>query len=270
MTTLDRYIQYYTQAIRGFVDAVGEVNAANIPEPHLPLWGRGYDQANPKILFIGEETRGWRNGADEFLKIARKNPAKALDCNLEKNEIDSLKFIGWAGRSGRDFWGTVFRLLALIHGLNGKDDWKRFKCKDIDQADSEAARLLRSFAWANTNAVEQHTTLALADPTVRNHLRIASASHLDSLTLLLDVFQPDVAIIMNWIGFPEGYWGRELHWNWFASNIKHLAYTVYEGNNYKTHIFKTAHPTYLHRRKLHDKVLEAIESKWQSLRASAP
>lgn len=242
-----RYDAHYLPRLKSFASAVGEIGEVDLPELHLPLFGSNYETAKPKVVFIGRDTRGWwakdRGGMANLLADVKEDAQTTL--HKHKYEFDSFEFTEWTNNFGTSFWDTIFKILAGLHSI---DDWKQqLKMR-------QSPEILRSFVWANTNSVEVTPPREGATYATWKRLKEASAVF-DHLSLILDVFAPDIVIIMYW-GVREGYLGCNLKWERIHD---HLEYAW--DSDHSVEIFKTAHPTWLSHKRLQPGIIKLITER---------
>ena len=203
----ERYQANYAPRVAAFVAEVGpDLNAAGIPEPHLPCFGIGYEDASPKVAIVGRDTAYWGD-MPLFLRAAATDTHAVLE--RHEAEFNTFKFTEWTNSFGKTFWDTALRLLAGFHGIS---DWRELKRR-------EHPEILRGFLWAEVNAVELYGSSSHdsgADFTVWQTLKTASERHLDSISLLLDTFRPDVVVVLSRYA-PAGYWAGNCVGNRFAT-----------------------------------------------------
>ncbi|HSY54662.1 MAG TPA: hypothetical protein VK785_09455 [Opitutaceae bacterium] len=260
-----RYIARYTEAVGKFIHDVGDVNAAGIPEVHLPLYGAKYEKASPRIAFIGRDTWCW-GGMEGFLECAKPKIQAVIPTRIREDEFLTFPFKkggSWAAEGNSIFWDTVMRCLAAFHGVH---DWKQIKeggCDDI----------LQSFVWANTNAVEIWEKKKLpewekklgkkANRDAHRRLKSAATKHFDSFSAIQEIFQPHVAIIMSKKA-PKDYWGTVPQSKAIGNGVNY----VFDSLN-RTHIFHTVHPMRFSFNKVSAKeVVDTIFSKWQAVQGA--
>jgi hypothetical protein len=177
-----RYEEHYREKVADFIRDVGDVDAAEIPEVHLPLWGSHYENAKLRAAFVGIETNYWGD-MHEFMRAAKQNPRTAIFRNetaaiFRNRRFDECRFVEWTNNSETSFFDTVMRFLALFHDLA---DWHELKARQRDD-------VLQSFVWAETNAVERWVPASL---------RVASKRHFDSYASMADIFRPHVVVVMD-------------------------------------------------------------------------
>ena len=248
-STRQRYESHYINAVGAFLRDVGDVNATGIPEVHLPLWGKNYDSTKLRAAFIGRDTRVWGD-MPTFLSEAKQNIQTAIF--RSEAEFLGLPFKKWTNNFGTTFWDTVMRFLAAFNGIS---DWREVKRGRNDE-------ILHNFVWANTNAVERWEVTAKneqANFEAWRRLKTASEQHLDSFSAILEVFRPNVVIVMNW-EISGNYWRRPLKWETIGDHV-YYAFDASQG----THIFHTAHPTWLNLNKMRNIVFETICERWQTV-----
>lgn len=146
-----RYLAHYAPLARELSDSLVSADLKEIeklPQPFFPLFGSCYERSALKIIFIGQDTRGWGN-TSEFLK----NPEDDLNNKLDM--FDSLAFRSW-GKTTHTFFGFAMALLASVHGIK---EWNVLKYKGHED-------ILRSFAWGNANSVELFESITKYNPGV--------------------------------------------------------------------------------------------------------
>ena len=267
----DRYRSHYVPAVDAFVRAVGEVNAAGIPEVHLPLWGDKYDESNNlRIVFVGRDTFCWGDMTD-FLKMcaeaARNHSEPIFPRKSREGEFRDYPFRrngAWAKEGNSVFWDTVMRLLAAFHSI---PDWKQIK------ASEPAHEILNTFVWANVNSVEvwenkklgsweKHARGQKADHSSHKRLKLAAEQHLDSFSTIHEIFRPHVAIIMS-RNTPPNYWEVVPQWIQIGSGVE---YAFVNNKHGGTHLFHLDHPSRFKWLKVRaDDVVKTIVSKWRAV-----
>jgi len=260
---IQRYVAHYSKAVAAFIHEVGEVDASGIPEPHLPLWGSTYETAKLRTVFIGRDASCW-GGMPFFLESARNDIQTVIPLKMRQKEFRD-DFVLWTNNFGTSFWDTARQHMAAIHHVA---DWKMLE-------EEKKNEILQSLVWANANSVELWTASAVkrwetkaskaAKASKRanfeswKRLKAASERQLDSFPAILEVFRPHLAIVMNWRISPN-YWGSARKWEALGD---HVNYTRDE--SYGTHVFHTAHPTWLSRKKMRGVVFDVIHTKWSAL-----
>jgi hypothetical protein len=198
-----------------------------------------------KVAVIGRDTRYWGD-MRHFIQAAKESPDEAI--LRGKGEFDALDFTGWTNNFGKTFWDTSMKILAGIHGVS---DWKSLKRREEES-------VLRSFMWANVNSVERYEVTPQENQVpwdIWRKVKDASEEYLDSFKNILEIFTPNVVVLMNWdpgAHFIDFY----IKWDEFGN---HQAYAFYEPS--KTHIIATAHPTWLNQNHLYDEAISGIIKK---------
>lgn len=241
-TIAERFATRYRPAVESFVNEIEGLDASAIPEPHLPYWGPLYEAAPLRIGVIGRDTLGWGN-MTEFIQCVRADSKAALERHREK--LDGLAFTGWTNNFGTTFWDTAMKILAAIHGVN---DWKLLKKR-------QETAPLRSFFWANVNSIECFEASPRENEVpweTWRKVKDSSEKHLDSFQGILDVFRPHLVFLMNWDP-GDHFLDFEIEWTNFGD---HQASAFYPPT--KTHVFATAHPTWLNRNFIYDEAICGI------------
>ena len=247
-TLKQRYEERYARNVAAFLREVSETDANGIPDPHLPLWGAHYETATPRIAFIGQDTYGWGKMAD-FRAVGHQRAQDAL--SMHEDVFRDLLFTRWTNNFGSTFWDTVMLLLAVLHDI---PDWKQLKRRERDD-------ILQTFMWAETNSVELWGSTpsgAGANYEAWQQFKTASERHLDSFSTILDVFQPHLAIVLNWTVRDE-YWDVPLDWQRIGDHVDY----AFEPSH-ATHVFHIAHATWLRGERRSD-TLDTVSRQWKSV-----
>lgn len=139
----ERYLDYYTPLVQAFIQKLEPQTIPEIkemPEPFLPLFGKDYEKSAQRLIFIGQDTRGWGD-LREFIEAEKSNPGTKL-----RGRIDGFQdrlFTKW-GATRHTFWGFAMMLIASLHGSK---NWGLMKTGAM-------VEILNSIAWGNVNAVE--------------------------------------------------------------------------------------------------------------------
>jgi hypothetical protein len=241
-TVRERFDTRYKGAVVSFVNEIEGLDASGIPEPHLPYCGLLYEEAPLKVGIIGRDTRSWGDMTN-FIDAVRSDAGAAIHRN--SGELDGLAFTDWTNNFGKTFWDTSMKILAGMHGIS---DWKLLKKRQVEEP-------LRSFFWANVNSIERFEVCPKENGVpweTWRKVKDSSERHLDSFQGILEVFRPHAVFIMNWDP-GDHFLDFEIQWENFGD---HQASAYYEPTN--THIFATAHPTWLNQASLYDEAITGI------------
>ncbi len=253
-TVEERFNARYVTAVQDFVKDIEGLDSSGIPAPHLPYWGRLYESAPLRIGVIGRDTRGWGD-MSAFIESVRSDPQKAI--KLHHEELDKFSFTRWTNNFGKTFWDTSMKLVARMHGV---EDWKRLK-RGLEETP------LRSFFWANVNSIERFEVCPKTNGVsweAWRKVKDVSERHLDSFQGILDVFRPHIVFLMNWEPGAH-FMDFDLQWKDFGD---HQAAAFYEPT--KTHIFGTAHPSWLNQNHLYDEAISGIMAEASRARIAIP
>lgn len=253
-TVQERFEARYSTGVTSFVNDMEGLDASGIPAPHLPYWGQLYESAPLRIGVIGRDTRGWGD-MSQFIESVRRDPQTAIQHHRE--QLDKFSFTSWTNNFGKTFWDTSLKLLAAMHDV---EDWKRLKRRQEEAP-------LRSFFWANVNSIERFE-VSPRDNGVPwetwRKVKDASERHLDSFQGILDVFRPHIVFLMNWDP-GEHFLDCDIQWNNFGD---HQASAFYEPT--QTHIFVTAHPSWLNKNHIYDEAIIGIMKEAKKARMAIP
>jgi len=228
------YLKYYEPLVQEFCQEIAEQNLPGLehmPQPFLPLFGKGYANSALKILIMGQDTKGWGK-CSHYVESELKEPTREIASIF--GEIEGLNFRGW-GESTNSFWGFAMALLAGIHGI---PDWRTMKW-------GEHTEVLSSFAWANCNTVELWPSLRKHTDKVPKDTWSAvrrAGEHLHPLRHTLETTRPDVILLTCWSNVPANFYeGLEVEeLPDFDSYLKH-----FQIEGYGTHILQTCHPGWM-------------------------
>jgi len=232
---ITRFSAAYLPLLSKFIADIKNIDLEKMPEPHLPVYGRKYENASRKILFMGWETRGSK-GLKEFTEAVKTNPRRALFG--WEDDFDELAFVYWRANFNRDFWSFNLRFLAKLHKIS---DWRilykdPFKYEDV----------LSSFAWANAESIERyHVTAQGNDVKLEDWQKVKEASKIfDDAKLIFSTLEPNVVILMHWTADETTLLkGLEIE---YVSEI-HPDYLLhYKIKSPDMHLFWTKHPVRLH------------------------
>jgi hypothetical protein len=202
----------------------------HLPQPFLPVFGKDYQTSAFKFLVIGQDTKGWGQ-TSRFIEQELDSPGSAIEEAF--GHIENQSFRKW-GKNTHSFFGFVMALLAEVHGM---PQWTALKWGDN-------ANVLKSFAWANSNAVELWGSL-------RKHTHGVSVEtwraareagdHLNRLEHMLKTLSPRVVLISCKTvddSFFNGLEKSELSSE--EEGIRH-----YRIEGYDVDIFHTYHPGWM-------------------------
>lgn len=235
----DRQRAEYLPLIENFLHQVKDLDVTGLPEPHIPAIGEFYENFRYKIAFCGMETYGWGALSD----LLNKEPYKVI---AETNEsINSLEYLNWRKNDHATFWGFVLRFLSEFYRLPFNE-----------LADGKHSDILKSFVWANSNAIERFEVTAEkagANREIWNKVKEASLVF-DNLNHVINVAKPNI-VFMLYSGIPDkffmdlnkGYMGLQFSdkQTYFKQQNLELKYRYYYRRDSNTHIFCLPHPTYM-------------------------
>jgi hypothetical protein len=194
----ERYLEYYTPLVRGFIEKLEPLTIPEIkemPEPFLPLFGRDYEQSALRIIFIGQDTRWWWD-LKEFIEAEKTSPGSKLIERLD--QFRKRPFTQW-GKTRHAFWGFVMMTIAALHG---RKDWELMKTGAM-------VEILNSIAWGNVNAVELFKSSAQKRGVPEqfwHDVRVAGEP-LNGFQHLVQALAPRVAILLHKGLNPDKYFG---------------------------------------------------------------
>ncbi|WP_269538053.1 hypothetical protein [Cerasicoccus fimbriatus] len=228
------YLDYYIPLVQQFCQQMqdGSFEALeHLPQPFLPLFGTGYEQSAFKLLFVGQDTKGWGSTSD-FIERELKSPGECLEAMF--GNIEGRPFTGW-GKSTNSFFGFVMALLASVHGI---ENWNVLKWGGHEA-------VLSSFGWANANAVELWPSLKKHESRVPKATLDAArhaAAHLNRLKHMLVTLKPRVVLI-TFMGLSKSEFFEDLDVQELDTTNERFHH--YRIDDYDVDIFHTCHPGYM-------------------------
>ena len=229
----------YAPLIEKFINQVKDLNLNGLPEPHIPAVGNLYEKCRYKFAFCGMETNGWGK-LSEFVKMS---PSEIIDAN--NDTINNLEFLKWKQNDHATFWAFVLRFLSEFYHLPYEE-----------LCDGKHLEILRSFLWANTNAIERYEVSAKGAGAELNAWEKVKEASLpfDNFNHIIDFATPNVVFIL-YSGAPEkffldmnkGYMGLQFsdRKTYFQLDNNELKYRYYYRRDSNTHFFCLPHPTYM-------------------------
>ncbi len=251
MSIEEKFIETYTPLLTQFMEKVENVITDDLPEPHLPVYGKGYENSPYKIAFVGWETRDNAKLKDFISDYKEVGVQKALH-RWDKYFGNDFLFTTdgsncFHNNTGTDFWGFIFKFLSCFYDI---DDWVKIKNKEFPE-------ILKSFVWSNIASIERFEATDRKENTSRAEWeKVKTASLIfDSAKYLVDVFQPNIIIILRWE--ENDKWLTEsFDYSDDKKIADHLDYYFIKSNN--THVFWTAHPGWLSRNKRMKQIITDI------------
>ncbi len=196
----DHYVDYYTPLVQDFVREVENLahpDLERVPQPHLPLFGSGYERSALRLVIIGQDTRTWGD-LRNFIVDAKKDAGSML--RTELREFRGMDFVNWGPRR-QTFFGFVMMTLAALYG---HADWGIMKKRGLRE-------ILDSFGWAEGNAAELYRSyprkLGLEEKywrSVRN-----AADRFNRVRHIIETLKPHAILVlykgMNTRNYFDGY-----------------------------------------------------------------
>ncbi len=149
--------------------------------------------------------------------------------------------------TGLDFWGFIFKFLKFFYN---KNDWREIK-------DGKYPKILESFIWSNIESIERFEVADRGDNcSIEDWKKIKKASLIfDDASHLIKALEPNIMIVLRWQ--EDDTW---LTGGFSCPGVEiadHLYYYFVE--NTKTHIFWTAHPRWLRKKRIDEMVINILE-----------
>lgn len=196
MSLKAEYSKYYRTMVQSFVDEVcGQFPVERferIPQLFLPAWGKNYENALTRIVFVGRDTLGWGSMPEMVEAVREKAWTKVFDIR----EFQNLDYVEWGARNRYTFWGFILYFLAWMYGVK---DWEVLKAK-------EHRDILSSFAWGNANSIERWSskTFARLELSPKQWAELseaysvvkAASEKFDNIEHLKTLLNPDVVFVM--------------------------------------------------------------------------
>jgi hypothetical protein len=183
--TPEIFIHTYRPIVKNIASEIQLINGFhNLFEPQLPGVGEEYwlSKRHPKIAFIGKDvgvSNPINNGLDDLDLYMQKASAIVSDADM----------LSW-NRGYGTFAGAMIYLLSQI-----------FQVAEDDLINGKRDDILTAIVWAQTNSVWNFKSWIQSKPEFDFetwHLLNKICAPLDSLKLLLNATNFDLAIIMSW------------------------------------------------------------------------
>ena len=242
---MDHYQEEYIPLIEEFVTQVEQsgVQTDGIPEPHLPVIGKNYEQCKYKIAFFGIDTKGW-NELSDFIIDWHSDPQQAL--YGWKKPLDEMEYLKWCNNFHTSFWDFVIQFLCEFYHISSPEEYENY------------ADIGTSFVWGNTNAIEKYDNVKDSGVKEEDYDIVKNYSRIfDSADHVLKPIRPNVLIVLNWSEAEE--WLTKFEDKSDVLRIEldtHLLYYYIRSSN--THVFWTAHPRWLSK-EIHTMITKIIQ-----------
>lgn len=245
--------EYFLPLVEDFCKAAEEIGSEGYPRHGLfvPYTFENYQTAQHKIFYVGRDTYCWIK-FDEMMKdYINSSLNKYLDKNsnvvtvqgdnCDLSDTHSLK--GWNINNKWDFWRYSQKLhLYITRGL---------KDIDITKLTAEEYDSIEQMGYGNLNCIEHDRTLKnikyadgtcwelIGDKSKFYELKLVSRK-LDRIKHILDAYNPDLIIIMNWEDRMDIFEGLEVNEikDFYIDKLR----SVYEIPQYNTKVIWTNHP----------------------------
>src|SRR5260221_8282485 len=105
----EHYLEYYTPLIQEFIQNAALLpipDTEGMPEPFLPLFGKDYEKSAQRLIFIGQDTRGWGD-LRELIEAEKAKPGTKM-----RGRIDGFQDHLFTKRlaTSHTFWGFAMML----------------------------------------------------------------------------------------------------------------------------------------------------------------
>lgn len=243
-SVIERRNVEYAPLIETFKKEVNGLNINGITGPHFPAIGECYAESKYKFAFCGMETYGWYS----LESILPKDNIEYLR-EIDKC-IDDFEYLGWATNYHATFWGFVLKFFSKFFNVDF------YRMRNIDDADEDIKSIMKSFIWANANAIERFGVSSESQGANYNDwAKVKSASKtFDDINHILNSCAPRVVFIiysnvdekyyLNDNSLSEIYGVDESNrLNVLKLRNDELKYDYLYLRNSNTHIFKLPHPT---------------------------
>ena len=247
---------YFLPLVEEFCKTATELGPSVYPRHALfvPYTFEAYHSAPKKIFYVGRDSEGWikfdemmmdfENGdLDNYLE---KNSNVVTvqgenDDNTKTHDVHSLRE-GWNINNKWSFWTYCQKLHLYIT--------KGYENVDIRNLTNDDYLTIEQMGYGNLNAIEHDRTLKkdrngirwwdnISDKKRFHHLRLASRKF-DRIKHILDAYNPDLIIILNWEERDDIFEGLEKEWikKYYIDKLR----AVYRIEGYDTKILWSNHP----------------------------
>ena len=247
---------YFLPLVEDFCKTAAELGPSAYPRHALfvPYTFEAYHSAPKKIFYIGRDSEGWikfdemmrdyENG--ELDRYLEKNSNVVTvqgenDDNTETHDVHSLR----EGRNMNNkwsFWTYCQKLHLYIT--------KGYETVDLRNLTDDDYQTIEQMGYGNLNAIEHDRTLKedrggdnwwslIGDKKKFHQLRLASRK-LDRIKHIIEAYNPELIIILNWEERPDIFEGLQEIWleDYYIDTLRR----VYTLEGYDTKILWSNHP----------------------------
>lgn len=236
----ERFKETYKEKYLKFIFEVKEnpelmrLELDKIPSLHIPGFGRDYQYAKRKVLYLGIDTVDWESLS--FINTENDLPKKVEDLIFYSSDsLRANEMIEWWKKDGRTspFWNIIFKIHLGLKDINS----------EITLENSNF--YFQDFAWGNTHSLQTYEHALKHCPNLqRDQYRLLQelSKPIDSLETMISILSPDIIIILNgstWdnVNFQE-------YFKAFTQTKEDEKCSIYEyiTNENKCKIFWFSHP----------------------------
>lgn len=250
--------QYYLPLLTKFCEEAEKIGNEAFPRHgiFIPYTFENYDSAPIKIFYVGRDTAGWI----KFQEMMDDYRTEKLGDYLEKNsnvvtvqgeningsDTHSLRE-GWNINNHWDFWRFCQKLHLYIIDNQANIDITKLSARDyqlIEQMGYGNCNCLEVYHTLRNNKFEGRTLWELVNDKTKLRALRQESRELDKIKNIIEAYEPDLIIILNWSGKP-GILLKELD----TENVSNLycedkgkQRSVFTIEGYKTKILWSIHP----------------------------
>ena len=221
----------------------------------IPHVLKNYHTAEKKIFYVGRDTLDWINLKNVYTSYRRKK----LDEYIKENNdwpLDFEKMLKYiqSTKTNVDFWTSICRIQLAIHGLDYNIDIN-------ENLPAKIKKLVTSIGWGNVYALEKLETVNKYTVKVDANSKPVSVSEfydhkkykkileyarpISKIKNIIDVYNPDIIIILSWENGIEEWLFEGLDYTWNENDFIDSRISTYTINESGKKIIWCNHPNRL-------------------------
>ena len=250
---MENYVnkEYYLPLLKRFCEIALPLYECGYPQgPFIPYTMPNYGKAKLKVMFVGQDTKGWTryNVLDKAFKSERLSDY--LEENISNVRVEKA-LMAW-GNNIRAFWPFADKLYLLIRTGEYVSD---LKCLDDEQIE-----ILKEVGYGNLHSIEIPDTLRRRFDYYEDDLKVwdlitnielyncirEAARPFETIKSMIEAYNPDYMFVLAWKGSDEEFF-ENTDYLWqegFKGKIEEKKYqAVYLSKTYKTKVIWSLHPS---------------------------
>lgn len=213
----------------------------DFPSIFLPHVMKGYETAEKKIFYFGQDTSGWTSTRELMEKYTTNALSEYI--NETSEWINENGYLDYNGNKAFGFWTLVAKLHLRMKGITNVNGIGAAFYND------ENLQLLNDFGYGNTNSIEIKESLIRRKKwdnidQLKYWVIKEKSKIFDKLKHTIDVYNPDLIFIFNW-GCNHTLFLEGLSYDIEKYDLFNNHFWVVKLKDTKTKIIWTLHPNNL-------------------------